>query len=84
MRTLQTAVACTIIGLSGCATCERHPVECGALVGIVATSIALSVNQIDGGGHHSGSAAKLIIRPPMGRPPLMTSIPQDPTGPTTY
>lgn len=59
-----------VIALSGCATCERHPVECGVVVGIVATSIAISVNQ-----HHDYHGAM---------PPATTQIPQTPTGPTTY
>lgn len=59
------------IALSGCATCERHPVECGAIVGFVATSVALSVNRTPGSNRHD-------------TPPAMTPIPKPPTGPTTY
>ena len=36
--------------LAGCATCERHPVACAAAVGVVGTSIALSVNR-----HHEAN-----------------------------
>lgn len=79
-----TAIVAVSALLTGCALCERHPIECGAAVGIVATSIALSVNQTAGGGGRSGSPAKLISRLPMARPVEMTKIPQTPTGPTTY
>ena len=44
-----------VTALSGCATCERHPVECGAIVGFVATSVALSVESASQ--HHSEPAA---------------------------
>lgn len=52
--------------LSGCATCQRHPVECGAIVGVVATSIALSVNQ-PGRDHHEPAVGP--ERPTCGRGP---------------
>ncbi len=44
MKTTMLIVALT---LSGCATCERHPVYCSAGVGILATSVALSVRRGD-------------------------------------
>lgn len=30
--------------LAGCATCERHPIACSAVAGVVATSVALSIS----------------------------------------
>lgn len=45
MRTITSgSILVAVALLSGCATCERHPVACGAAVGFVATSIAISVN----------------------------------------
>jgi len=38
-----------MLGLGGCTTCERHPVYCSVGLGVVATSIALSVNHGGGG-----------------------------------
>lgn len=35
--------------LSGCATCNKHPVVCGVAAGIIVTGIAFSVS---GPGHH--------------------------------
>ena len=32
-----------VLALTGCATCERHPLACSAAAAIVGTSIALSV-----------------------------------------
>lgn len=48
---------------AGCATCERHLVACAAAVGIVGTSIALSLRH-----HHSD----------VGDPPARMSIPSVP------
>jgi hypothetical protein len=55
-----------ILTLTGCATCERHPVECGVVVGIVATSIALSVNHPDRDHHEPAVGPE---RPICGRGP---------------
>lgn len=41
-----------MLTISGCATCERHPVACTAAVAVVVTSIALSVDH----GHSSRPA----------------------------
>lgn len=80
-----TAIVAVSVLLTGCATCERHPIGCAAAVGFVATSIALSVNQSAGsGGGLSGSPAKLIRQLPMAHPTETTKIPQTPMGPTTY
>lgn len=70
IKSVAAVVAVSALFTSGCATCERHPIECGALVGIVATSIAISVNQSHG--------------QRTGMPPATTQIPQTPTGPATY
>jgi hypothetical protein len=81
-NTTRTLGCCLILAaLSGCATCERHPVACGAAVAFVATSIALSVDH-----DRHGSPAKIIHHPDPPHPasPGMTQIPQIPTGPTTY
>jgi hypothetical protein len=60
---MKTAIFASVVLLSGCATCERHPIGCGAAVGILATSIALSVNQ-----HHDRTSAMApataTIQPP--------------------
>lgn len=60
---MKIAVIAVAALLTGCATCERHPVECGAAVGILATSLALSLNQP---GNHRTSLAPTIstIQPP--------------------
>lgn len=61
---MKIAVIAVAALLSGCATCERHPVGCGAAVGILATSLALSLNQP---GTHRTSAmapATSTIQPP--------------------
>lgn len=79
-----TAIVAVSVLLTGCATCERHPIGCAAAVGFVATSIALSVNQSGGSGGRSGIPAKLIRQVPMPHPTETTKIPQTPTGPTTY
>jgi uncharacterized protein YceK len=50
---MKTALLIVALMLSGCATCERHPVYCSAAAGVVATSIALSVNH-DTGDHAQG------------------------------
>lgn len=49
MKLSTYAVLCLAIALTGCATIRRHPVITGAVVAIVATSIALSA------GHGSSS-----------------------------
>jgi hypothetical protein len=45
--------ALVVVLLSACATCERHPVACGVVAGVVATSIALSVDHDHHGQHNS-------------------------------
>jgi hypothetical protein len=32
------------LSLTGCATCEHHPIGCSAAVAVIGTSIALSAN----------------------------------------
>lgn len=44
---MKTTMLIVAMMLSGCATCERHPVYCSAGVGILATSVALSVHHAD-------------------------------------
>jgi len=41
----------SLLALTGCATCERHPVACWAGAVIVAGSIAASTNHRTDGGH---------------------------------
>lgn len=42
---LPALALCLALALSGCATVRRHPVLTGVVVGILATSIALSASQ---------------------------------------
>lgn len=59
---MRIAVIAVAALLSGCATCERHPIECGAAVGIIATSLALSLNQP--GNHRTLAPTTRTIQPP--------------------
>ena len=49
---LSGAVLGAVLVISGCATCERHPVACSAAVAVIGTSIALSVRH----GSHAAPA----------------------------
>jgi len=40
----RTLIALALLSMSACATCERHPVACGAALAVIGTSIALSAN----------------------------------------
>ena len=51
MRTFSTLLAAIL--LTGCATCERHPMACGVAAGIVVTSIAISVSH-----HHDTTTSR--------------------------
>jgi hypothetical protein len=53
-----------LLTLTGCATCERHPVECAAVVGVLGTSLALTVNQPS---HHHDANTVGPERPVCGR-----------------
>lgn len=42
---MKIMIVCVVVGLlSGCATCQRHPVVCAVGFGLVAGSIAASQN----------------------------------------
>ena len=45
---LAGAALAAVLALTGCATCERHPVACTAAVAIIGTSIALSLRHTHG------------------------------------
>jgi hypothetical protein len=47
-----------LLALAGCATCQRHPVVCGAVVAIAAGSIAASVQH-----HHDQELRRRIVDP---------------------
>lgn len=66
---MRTAIAITLLTLTGCAVCERHPVVCTGVVAIAGASIAATVRL-----HRS--------RPP--RPCILTPAPGDVLLPPGY
>lgn len=51
------------LALTGCATCERHPVICTTAIGVGMTSLALSVHNTRPG--NSASSDEGRIGPPL-------------------
>ncbi len=56
---IRALLACLL--LSGCATCNQHPVACGVALSLVATSAALTLKHDDEAAH---------IRPNTGLQPV--------------
>lgn len=51
-----------LLALSGCATCQQHPVACGAATAFVAGSVALSMSH---SGHGTASAQSAVATRPL-------------------
>jgi hypothetical protein len=45
------SVLAVALSLSGCATCQHHPVACGLVGAVVVTSVGLTVNHYQDSGN---------------------------------
>lgn len=57
---MKTITLFALLALSGCATCERHPIACSAAGAIVVASVALSIGHSD---DERGAQINPVARP---------------------